>query len=272
MQKTLPMLALAVLLAAGSTTAAVAVEVENTYTEELPLSSDGALVVGNRNGSITVQSWDSARVQLTCRKVVTAESEQKGREWLDKINVEILQDSPDRIEVRTVRPEDEGWGMFSFLFGERPTSRVDYRLTVPRGARLWLSSVNGSLEVLDPAGQVIAETVNGSVRIAGAAAPVQAETVNGQVDLELATGIDEPLPGIWLARLGSVNGPVTIRLPAGISAHVTASTLNGGIRSDHSLPVVRDLVGATAEGDIGGGGAEITLETLNGSIRILAAN
>jgi hypothetical protein len=246
-----------------------AAEVEETFTRELPLTTSGKLAVSNQNGSITVHAWDSPKVVLDCRTVVTAANEQDARDWLKKVRVTITRHSPEKITVETERPDEEGRGMFSFFFGERPVSRVDYRIKVPRQAIMRLASVNGSLEIVGPAGQVNSNTVNGSIMITEAACPVQAETVNGQVELSFVPVFDSSAAGTWLARLSSINGSVTIRLPSGVGADITASTLNGSIHSDFHLPLEQEIVGASAAESIGGGGPEIVLETLNGSIRIL---
>jgi len=269
MRKFVCISALAVCLALAVTISAAAVEVEETFSKELPFTDNGTLVVSNQNGSITVQTWDGTTVVLDGRKVVKAGDEAEARQWMEKIKVTIKRASPDKIEIRTERPDNEGWSMFSFLFGERPTSRVDYRVWVPRQTLLWLTSVNGSLEVTEPGGRVNGETVNGSVKISGAAGPVRAETVNGQVELSFSTLLDTERSGEWLARLSSINGSVTIHLPRGTGADVTASTLNGAIRSDFDLPLSRELVGASATASVSGGGPEVMLETLNGSIQIL---
>ncbi len=56
---------------------------------------------------------------------------------------------------------------------------------------------------------------------------------------------------------------------ADASARVVAETVNGSIDADDfGLEVEKGFVGRDLDGEIGGGDARISLDTVNGSIRI----
>jgi len=60
-----------------------------------------------------------------------------------------------------------------------------------------------------------------------------------------------------------------IKLPADASARINAETVNGSIKaSDFGLKVEKGYVGRELDGQIGGGDARISLDTVNGSIHI----
>ena len=70
-------------------------------------------------------------------------------------------------------------------------------------------------------------------------------------------------------ELESVNGAIELYLPAGVSARVDAETVNGSIDADDfGLEVEKGFVGRDLDGEIGGGDAKVSLDAVNGSIRI----
>ncbi len=147
--------------------------------------------------------------------------------------------------------------------GSRDTDvRVDFTVHVPEGVRLVASTVNGSVEAANLASDVQATTVNGHIRVA-TAGYAEAETVNGSIVASLgrATG-SEPL------RFHTVNGGITIDLPANASADVRAHTVNGQIVTDFPLTVTGRLGPRSVNGTIGSGGQRLELSTVNGTIRL----
>ena len=113
---------------------------------------------------------------------------------LDELRIEITGEG-DSLSVRT-RYSRPHW-----LLG---SGRVDYVVRVPRGARVKVENVNGRVEVEGVAGEVGASTVNGSIRgTLGSSQWTEA--------LEFKT----------------VNGSISLDLPADLSTDVRATTVNG---------------------------------------------
>jgi DUF4097 and DUF4098 domain-containing protein YvlB len=106
-----------------------------------------------------------------------------------------------------------------------------------------------------------AATVNGSVTVATSGS-ARANTVNG--DIKAAMG-QAPNGG----RFSTVNGGITLQLPASTTANVRASTVSGDIRSDFPLQL-NSPPGAPqdASGVIGAGGQELRITTVNGGITL----
>jgi DUF4097 and DUF4098 domain-containing protein YvlB len=123
-------------------------------------------------------------------------------------------------------------------------------------------TVNGAVRVGELESDVDAETVNGGVSVAGGGL-VKAETVNGSIQASLSRAD-------WTGTLDfeTVNGSITLDLPADLSADIDAETLNG--RIDVDFPVGGNLrqTKRTLRGTIGGGGRGLDLETVNGSITV----
>jgi len=84
--------------------------------------------------------------------------------------------------------------------------------------------------------------------------------VNGNVEVT----IGDESPDRALAY-STVNGNVTLRVPAGIDASVDATTVNGTMNSDFLLsnPVPGRWIGT-----LGDGGSNLALSTVNGNLEL----
>ena len=140
--------------------------------------------------------------------------------------------------------------------------RVDFTVHVPAGVRLAAHTVNGSIEAASLASDVAASTVNGHVRVA-TSGYAEATTVNGSITASLgrATWSDD-------LRFTTVNGGITLDLPANVSADVHAHTVNGDIVTDFPILVTGRLGPRRLNGTIGSGGRRLELTTVNGTIRL----
>jgi DUF4097 and DUF4098 domain-containing protein YvlB len=92
---------------------------------------------------------------------------------------------------------------------------------------------------------------------------VEASSVNGTVRAEMGRAD-------WTGalELSSVNGSITVVLPADLSAAVEASTVNGSLESDFPLTVQGRFSARRFTGTIANGGRQLRLETVNGSIEL----
>jgi len=140
--------------------------------------------------------------------------------------------------------------------------QVDFTVRVPAGVRFRGKTVNGAVEAANLASDVDASTVNGGIRIS-TAGYAEAHTVNGSIVAALgrATWSDA-------IEFSTVNGGITLDLPAGLSTEVRASTVNGDIETDFPLTVTGRLGPRSLRGTIGSGGRQLALSTVNGSIRL----
>jgi hypothetical protein len=140
---------------------------------------------------------------------------------------------------------------------------VAFRVKVPAGVRLVARTVNGGVDASGLTADVSAYTVNGSValRTKGHA---QAETVNGSIRAGLgqAQWSGQPL------HFETVNGSITVELPATTSTAIDAQTVNGRIHSDFTLAQTTKVSRNKLAGVIGNGGRSLELETVNGSITL----
>lgn len=140
--------------------------------------------------------------------------------------------------------------------------RVKFTVRVPQGVRFIGRTVNGDVEATALTGPVNIKTVNGSASFSTSSYG-DAATVNGSVKATLGSSD-------WTEELefSTVNGSITIDLPADTSADVRASTVNGDISTDFPLTVTGRFTPRRLSGTIGAGGRALSLETVNGSVQL----
>lgn len=137
---------------------------------------------------------------------------------------------------------------------------VDFTVELPAGVQLAAENVNGSIRATGLASDVVAKTVNGGVEVSTSGS-ARAETVNGSLIVAVGRA-SGPM------ELETVNGGITVTLPENLGMTVTAETVNGSIESEYPLTVTGKFGPREVKGTINGGGPTLSLETVNGSIRI----
>jgi DUF4097 and DUF4098 domain-containing protein YvlB len=149
---------------------------------------------------------------------------------LSRLSVVVV-DTGTEIQIETRQPD-----------GDFRDYEVDYRLTVPDGVELILTTVNGTVTAEPRSGSAVISVVNGAV---------VAETA---------------LPDNCVLGVSMVNGIIDVSLPAATSASFAASVVNGSI-AVHDLALQVSLSTPTRlEGTLGAGEATIGLSTVNGTI------
>jgi len=225
-------------------------ETREEPVQTFPFGSDGLLNLDNVDGDVTIEGWDKNEVEI--RAVKNGKSKHLDR---IKIAVEVTESSGrHQIDIETQYP---------FLSGS--SGRVDFLIKVPSSTTLEdIELVDGDITIKGITGSVSVATVNGSISAAGAAASAWVETVNGSLDLSF-----DVLEKGQSVDATSVNGAITLRLPAEATARIEAETVNGRISNGFALEIEKgEWIGTSMEGRLGSGDARIRLETVNGNIEV----
>lgn len=247
-------LMLNVAVAHGSDNAApVTEEFHQTY----PLSASGRIELANINGAVHIKAWDQNQVK------VDAVKRADDAEGLKRMEIRVDAHA-DSVSIEThYKQNDDNWNRHGEHFSE-----VEYTLTVPRNARLdEIKLINGALDVAGVTGEVQASCINGKLTADGLAGDARLSTINGPLEANFgavkATRIE----------LNSVNGPVHLTLPSDAKAQIEATTIHGAIGNDFGLHINNHrFVGHDLRGELGGGGVEIRLSNVNGTIDVQHAN
>ena len=241
------------------------------------------LVVRGFNGRIRVRAGEPGSIRVRARlkrpRGIKYSAVQEG----DLVTVEA---KPDR--------QSEG-----FLHGlSRQNSGTNIEVTVPVTTSVDLATSNGPVELQGTESSGVVQTKNGPIRVENFKgdlnattknAPITVKTLSGSAELSSSNsrvsiedahgrfdarttngtikfqGSIEPKSS---NRLSTVNGNIKVALDADPSLKLTAATVNGRIRCEVSGFVASVEKRQQLKGTVGEGEAELTTETVNGSIVI----
>lgn len=140
---------------------------------------------------------------------------------------------------------------------------VDFRVAVPSGVKIAVSSINGGVSVEGATSEVDASSVNGEVSATSSGGPVNASTTNGRVIARMGRfeGRDD-------LTFSTVNGSVVAEFTGDLDAEVELSTVNGRFQSDYPVTVSGRLDPRHLRARIGKGGRRVRLTTVNGNVEL----
>jgi len=268
---------------------------QRTVDESRPLSPTGRVEVSNVEGSVKVIGWSNAEVEITGTlgpdveklEITGDESvlriEVKAPDHEKRLETDLVLRVPEGagIEVETVSATIEvegltgtvdlesvsGWVKTAGRPAELSIETVSGDLTVAESApRTDLASVSGSITVELATGRLDAETVSGDIRVAnGSLESASFETVSGSISYE------GDLVGDGRYQFESMSGGITLVVPPGVSAEFDVATFSGDIDNEIG-PRPQRTSKFTSEQELefsaGSGGAEVTIESFSGSIKI----
>ena len=239
------------------------------------------LEVGTIFGNIRVEGYDGSDVVLTATRSTTADSSKDFEAAQREVVLDVAEGgSTIKAVVRYIDGEACGENHHR-NHREWPDYEVryDFTIKVPRDTRLVLCTINdGHLTVKGTRADFILRSVNGPIDLADMGGSGEATTVNGAVKGSFSA----PPRGDSVFR--TVNGSIVLTMPKSFAADLKMKTFNGGLYTDFDTqPVpVKQSIAPEKKGDrtiyqvntfaqvrIGNGGPQMTMDTLNGDVRIL---
>jgi DUF4097 and DUF4098 domain-containing protein YvlB len=279
--------AVLLLLAALETSAAAT----DTVEHRRPASPDGVVDIETMAGTVQVTGWDQAEILVTGKVGPRASLNLSGGSKRTKIEVD-PDDHPrgQHAELDVKVPAGSRLRIEGFeasitvagVTGSVQAETVQGSISVRGGATdVQLETVNGSIEVAGATGQIKAESVNGPVTVRDSSGSLEAGAVNGallvtggtfeSVQLENVSGtlrFESGLAKQATLSVDAVSGAVELVLPATIAARFTVSTFSGAIESDFGAPSHDQEPGAKLNFASAEDGADVTVQTVSGDIRL----
>jgi hypothetical protein len=219
-----------------------------------------AIEIKGVNGEVAAQAAAGADVEVTAVK--------KGRRSdPESVRIEVVQHG-DGVTICAVYPDADGRaneckpGDEGRMNVRDNDVNVSFTVKVPKGVRFVGRSVNGDVTATSLNGPVVLRTVNGSAEFSTTSYG-EASTVNGGIRGSIGSAA-------WSGDLefSTVNGSVSLDLPADVQTDVRATTVNGEIETDFSLTVTGRISRRRVNGTIGSGGRSLTIETVNGGVKL----
>jgi DUF4097 and DUF4098 domain-containing protein YvlB len=230
-------------------------------------SRPAVVKVNTLNGSIQVKAHSGKDVVIETEdgKASTRTAPNGMKQILDGSSDVNIEEENNVVSIRSHR----GNGSFVLL--------------VPENSSLHLKSVNAKdVRVEGVSGEINAETVNGSIDISGASGPVVAHCLNGRLSATFKT-----VPAGKPMSFSTLNGRIDITLPAGAKADLKINNQRGETYSDFDLDVQTTVSRTESKREngpkykinmersvtarINGGGPEMSMRSLNGTIYIRKA-
>lgn len=211
-------------------------------------SRGGIQIDPGTNGSVTVKGWSRDDVLVRARIETAAPSDSEAKSMVSQIR--FANGSAQLKGEGPAGDRDHYWS-------------VSYEVFVPHQTDIDASAHNGGIHIQDVKGRIQFKALNGGTHLARLGGEVSGHTTNGGLHIEL-------MGDSWDGKgmdVNTTNGGVKMIVPAGYSAHVEASTVNGGIHVDFPVTVQGKITNDMSF-NLGNGGATIRAVTTNGGVRI----
>ena len=232
---------------------------QERFEKKYDLAGIRKVRVQNVNGVIQIETGGDQLQVVAVKKVKSASD----ADLLKETEIRVTK-SGSTIEVETILPHRGRFFQWSF-FGRSSAADVAYQITLPASIALEAETVNGRVSAANRSGDLVLSTVNGGVRVDGHDGPLKVNTVNGSVEVSFAGPMRQ-------ASLETVNGSVTVSCARESSIRCTLQTTNGRIQSQFPEVTVEGKWGPKeARGAINGGRESLSVETVNGDVRLYVA-
>ncbi|MCG3138553.1 MAG: hypothetical protein HJJLKODD_02418 [Phycisphaerae bacterium] len=245
--------------------------VEEVRTLELSSAHIERLVASSHNGDIKVYAVEQADapIQVEARIKAGGRSETDARSCLSALKLDSSISGGDQNLCPKFEPlHPAHWQLQVTLHVQMPKT-LQLQAASHNGdvfvsgiaGNLHIESHNGNLTVRDGVGELQAASHNGRIEVTTRAAQVRLESHNGEIFAHLRNG------GSVGGAISSHNGGIVLDLAAEISASLNCSTQNGSIEINRTAKII-SRKSTQLQAQLGNGGAELKVESLNGSITV----
>jgi len=226
-------------------------------------SGDHTLEIRTIEGNITVQAYDGPDVQMIVDKTLSAENEDEMRAARREVVLDMGNDAATLHAIVRYPNQQTCGGRNGYTSRPGYHARFDFTIRVPRAAQLQLCTIdNGVVLVSGMTGDFAISNVNGRISMTDVAGSGTAVTVNGAVAAEYVSAPRHS------STFRTTNGDVAVTLPQRPSSALHLRTLNGHVINEFATtPDAAGPVASTVS--LGADRAGLTLETLNGDVRVL---
>jgi len=243
---------------------------DRSIDKTVAADADGEVSIELIAGSVRIIGWDRNEVRVS------------GTVGDDVKEVEIsAEDGEVAIEVELPDSDDDSSGRRSFN-----DAGADLEIHVPRGSTVEAESISAGFTLENLTGVVDVESISGEIELKGSVSEVELASISGQISVEsdepLEEGSFETISGSIELRAAlapggdfsfeTVSGNVELRLPADTSADFNVETFSGRIENEFGPQAERTseyAPGKELEFTIGGGDADVEIESFSGKIEIL---
>jgi DUF4097 and DUF4098 domain-containing protein YvlB len=257
----------------------------------VPVQQGQRLEVNTFGGEINVKSWARSAVRVQANptsrthvvlsltgSIVSVRTEGR-RGPASEVDLDITVPAWMALDLSGVYADVKVQGSKGPITVETVQGEVD--VTGGEG-NVTLSSVQGSVRLRGARGRIEVHSVNEDATVSGSSGEIRAESVNGEVSLEKVdatsldattvngdVGYDGPIHDGGRYSLSSHNGDITLTVAPSTNAAVSVATYSGDFESEFPVTVTQGRKGKRFDFTLGKGGAQIELESFQGTIRLV---
>src|SRR6267154_422532 len=243
-------------------------QVQRTFEKTLPLAANQGLSLDNRFGNVHVIAGNGRDVKIVATIRVQGKSREDAQKFLDEIQIDVQQTS-DGVDVKTVYPDDHAKYVLRIQW-KRTSYSVNYDVTLPVDAPLWLRNDCGNVDTSGVHGWTRVENGHGAVGV-NAAGQTKITNAFGGIELSNANGNSAIVNNTGNITLSNVKGTIDVKNRFGnitgtqLSGNATISGGNGNIEisSVTGNAVVTNSFGTVTAHTIGG---SLTVHDTNAKI------
>ena len=226
---------------------------EDQWTRTYTVSKAGRLELEAAFGEIELLPATGNTIEIVATRSVHSRSDEAAKSLLASIEMK-EEVAPDRVRLQAWIPE--GRRQFRNL-------NVEYQVKVPAGLNVVLKMEFGNVTLTGVEGQFDLSTTNGRILGRAVSGGLQAQAINGQVIMEMVAVTSD-------IRITTVNAALMLGLPTSLNGTIEASTINGNVSVQDSLPLqalTKERQRLSAR--LGtGSGPRIELQATNGNVRL----
>jgi DUF4097 and DUF4098 domain-containing protein YvlB len=192
------------------------------FQKTLTLGANQTVSLTHKYGDVRIHGENGRDVKISATIRVQAHSQAEAEKYADQVRIEVNQDSQG-IRIDTVYPSDDS--KFFVVRVGGPSYSVDYDITVPTDAKLWMKNSFGNVEVQGVQGWADLENSHGQLKFRdGGAAKISNSF--GEVQVAGADGDVTVNDNNAAVTASSVKGALAIK---DRFATITASNVTGAV-------------------------------------------
>lgn len=240
-------------------------QVERKFEKALPLTGSQGLSLDNRFGNVHVSGGGGHDVKIVATIRVQGKSKEDAQEFADKIQIDVQQTS-DGVHVKTVYPDDHAKYVLRIQW-KKTSYSVDYDVTLPVDAPLWLRNDFGNADAAGVHGWARIENGHGSIEVRDAG---QTKITNafGKISLSNASGNTIIVNNNGEVEVSNVRGATDVKNRFG---NITATQLTGETTISGGNGNI-EVSNVTGNASITNAFGRVMAKAINGNLQVRDSN
>lgn len=234
---------------------------------EVTVTSGQKVIIENLLGKIIIKDYSGSNLKIECTGFGKVSEKAQGLQeiydgGIDNTGIGLsIQESAKTILINGASKRSED-AKYTFFVPANVSVKIDYSSPFSYD----------DLEVIGFSRELEVKTLNAGIELIDVTGPLTIHTINGDIKTDFKS-LNQESP----TSLSSINGDLDITVPASTKAALKLGTMQGEIYTDCDIEFEKKkekehdnwvMIGgnSNSDGKLNGGGIELTLNSINGSI------